>query len=86
MKRLAHIVSECGKLAQNEYKNFRHDKVAAILHWSLSKQYGFETNEKCYEHFVDKENRVKEKWKKSRYYGISQYKRNEKLITIDRIL
>ena len=48
------------KLAQNEYKNFRHDKVAAILHWSLSKQYGFETNQKCYEHFVDKENRVKE--------------------------
>ena len=28
----AHIVSECNNLAQNEYKNWRHDKVATIMH------------------------------------------------------
>ena len=32
---VAHIVSECKQLAQNEYKKCRHDKVAAMLHWSL---------------------------------------------------
>ena len=29
---VAHIVSECKKLVQNEYKNWRHDKVGAIIH------------------------------------------------------
>ena len=37
---VAHIVSECKKLAQNEYKNWMHDKVAAIIHWELCKKYG----------------------------------------------
>ena len=30
---ISHIVSECNKLAQNEYKKLRHDKLAALLHW-----------------------------------------------------
>ena len=31
---VGHLVSECSKLAQTEYKG-RHDKVAAAVHWSL---------------------------------------------------
>ena len=44
---VAHIVSECKQLAQNEYKKCRHDKVAAMLHWSLCQQYGFPCTEKA---------------------------------------
>ena len=36
-----HIVSECSKLAQNEYKQVRHDNVAKMLHWRLCKKSGF---------------------------------------------
>jgi hypothetical protein len=57
---IAHIVSECSQLAQNDYKNCRHDKVAAILHWQFCKSYGFDHAEKSYNHFVDKNNRVLE--------------------------
>ena len=32
---IAHVVSECKQLAQNEYKKCRHDKFAAIIHWNL---------------------------------------------------
>ena len=35
---VAHIVSECKELTKNEYKKCRHDKVAAMLHWSLCQQ------------------------------------------------
>ena len=57
---VAHIVSECKQLAQNEYKKCRHDKVAAMLHWSLCQQYGFPCTEKSYEHVITKEMRVLE--------------------------
>lgn len=57
---VAHVVSECKQLAQNEYKKVRHDKVAAILHWHMCKQYGFAYTEKSYEHFVEKGMRVLE--------------------------
>ena len=36
-----HIVSECSKLAQNEYKQVRHDNVAKMLHWKLCEKSGF---------------------------------------------
>ena len=36
---VSHIVSECKQLAQNEYKKCRHDKIAAILHWSMCREY-----------------------------------------------
>ena len=32
---VAHIVSECSKLAQKEYKQVRHDNVVKMLHWKL---------------------------------------------------
>ena len=31
---MAHVVSECSKLAQTEYKG-RHDNVARYIHWQL---------------------------------------------------
>ena len=44
-----HILSECSKLAQNEFKK-RHDKVATILHWALCKQHQLEHSENWYDH------------------------------------
>ena len=44
-----HIVSECEKLAQKEYKR-RHDNVAKKIHWDLCKRNGLEHQEKWYEH------------------------------------
>ncbi|XP_063595812.1 uncharacterized protein LOC134772704 [Penaeus indicus] len=44
-----HIVSECKKMAQKEYKR-RHDNVARIVHWHLCKKYNLERTEKWYEH------------------------------------
>ena len=35
---ISHIVSECEKLAQNEYKR-RHDNVARIVNWKLCGKY-----------------------------------------------
>jgi len=48
-----HLVSSCSKIAQTDYKG-RHDKVAANLHWSLCKQFGFERSQKWYEHRAEK--------------------------------
>ena len=32
---VTHIVAECQKLAQKEYKQVRHDNVANVIHWKL---------------------------------------------------
>ena len=45
---ISHLVSECGKLAQKEYKK-RHDNVARYVHWQLCKEGGFERADKWYE-------------------------------------
>ncbi len=47
-----HIVSECKKLAQKEYKR-RHDNVARMVHWHLCKKYDLERADKWYEHSPD---------------------------------
>ena len=44
-----HLLSECPKLAQTEYKR-RHDNVAKGVHWDLCKHYGVERGDKWYEH------------------------------------
>ena len=44
-----HLVSECEKLVQNEYKR-RHDNVAKTVHWDLCKKNELEHTEKWYEH------------------------------------
>ena len=38
---VAHEVSECGKLAQTEYKG-RHDNVPRYIHWQLCGKCGLE--------------------------------------------
>ena len=57
---VAHIVSECSKLAQKEYKQVRHDNVAKMLHWKLCEKWGFNGAEKWYIHqpekFLESEN------------------------------
>ena len=63
-----HILNGCPKLAQTEYK-MRYDKVAAAIHWSLSKRFGFQESKTCkwYEH------RLKKYWKmmQLKFYGTS---------------
>ena len=42
---VAHIVSECQKLVQKEYKQVRHDNIAKMIHWKLCKKWGFEKSD-----------------------------------------
>ena len=44
-----HLVSECSKLAQREYKR-RHDWVGRRVHWEVCRMYGIEVKGKWYEH------------------------------------
>ena len=43
-----HIIYECKKLAQREYKR-RHDTVAKLVHWKLCEKHNLESKEKWYE-------------------------------------
>ena len=47
---VGHIVAECKMLAQKYYKNWRHDKVAQVVHWRLCKSYGLESGDIWYKH------------------------------------
>ena len=60
---VAHVVSECGKLAQTDYKG-RHDNVTRYIHWQLCGKCGLERANSWYE---QKPEGVVE-----RYCGISQ--------------
>ena len=51
---VAHIVSECSKLAQKEYKQVRHDNVVKMLLWKLCEKWGFSKAEKWYTHKPEK--------------------------------
>ena len=44
-----HLISECSKMAQREYKR-RHDWVGRRVHWDVCKKYGIEVNDKWYQH------------------------------------
>ena len=46
---ISHLISECSKLAQKQYKE-RHDSVAQNIHWELCGMYGFERENKWYDH------------------------------------
>ena len=46
---ISHVVSECGKLSQKEYKR-RHDNVARYVHWQFCKKLGFNRARLRYEH------------------------------------
>ena len=44
-----HIMSECSKLAQKEYKA-RHDWVGKMIHWEMCKKFRFDHTNKWYLH------------------------------------
>ena len=44
-----HIISECSKLAQKEYKA-RHDWVSKVIHWEMCKKFKFDHTNKWYMH------------------------------------
>ena len=44
-----HIISECSKLAQKEYKA-RHDWVGKVIHWEMCKKFMFDHAKKWYMH------------------------------------
>ena len=44
-----HIISECSKLAQKEYKT-RHDWVGKVIHWEMCKKFEFDLTNKWYMH------------------------------------
>ena len=51
---LIHIVAECPKLAQKEYKQMRHDNFAKVIHWKLCEKWGFEKSDQWYTHKPEK--------------------------------
>ena len=53
---ISHIVSECGKLAQKDYKQ-RYDSVGRYVYWQFCEIIGFSRARHCYEH--EPENVVK---------------------------
>ena len=44
-----HIISECSKLAQTEYKT-RHDRVGKVIHWEMCQKFKFDHPNKWYKH------------------------------------
>ena len=44
-----HIISECSKLVEKEYKT-RHDWVGKVIHWELCKKFKFDHMNKYYMH------------------------------------
>ena len=47
---VSHIVAECEKLAQREYKMWRHDKVGQVIHWKLCQKFNTPCKDKWYDH------------------------------------
>ena len=43
-----HLISECSKMAQREYKR-RHDWVGRRVHWDVCRKYGIEVKDKWYQ-------------------------------------
>ena len=46
---VTHIISECSKMAQKEYKT-RHDWVGMVIHWELCKKLKLDHADKGYMH------------------------------------
>ena len=46
---VSHIISECSKLAQKEYKR-RHDNARKYMQWKLCKKYNIDSKARWYEH------------------------------------
>ena len=48
-KTINHIISECSKFAQQEYKT-RHDWVGKVIHWELCNKFKYDRTNKWYMH------------------------------------
>ena len=48
-----HILNECSKLAQSEYKR-RHDWIGRRIHWEVCRQYNVRVPDKWYEHLPER--------------------------------
>ena len=46
-----HIISECSKLTQKEYKT-KHSWVGKVIHWELCKKFKFDNTSKWYMHTI----------------------------------
>ena len=79
---IGHIVSACPKLAQKEYKR-RHDNIAGAIDWDLSRKYGFQRNERWYDHVPDSVQYFK--MRITRCYRILVYEQTMKLRLGDQI-
>ena len=47
---VSHIVTECKKLAQKQYTNWRRDQVTKVVHWKLCQNYDLQCNGTWYDH------------------------------------
>ena len=50
---VTHIISECSKLAQTDYKA-QHNRVTSAVHWSIMKAHGLPLMNLYYEHRADR--------------------------------
>ena len=48
-ERINHLLSECSKMAQKQYKR-RHDWKGRKIHWEVCRKYGLDTTDRWYEH------------------------------------
>ena len=48
-KTINHIINECSKLAQNEYKA-RHDWVGKVIHWEMCRKFQIDHTNRWYMH------------------------------------
>ena len=47
---ISHVVAECKMLAQKQYRLWRHDRVAVVIHWVMCQRFGFPAGNKWYDH------------------------------------
>ena len=48
-EKIYHIITECSKLAQKEYKT-RHNWVGKMIHWEMCQKFKFDHTNKLYMH------------------------------------
>ena len=47
---ISHETAECKKLAQKQYKMWKHDKVGQAIHWKLCRKFRLQCKDKWYDH------------------------------------
>ena len=62
---VAHLLSERKNHCQTQYKKWRHDKIAQVIHWQLCKAHDLGHTERWYDHhqqIVTENEKVKILW------------------------